>query len=100
MLMTPKQILRAAIERLEQPGAWGQGRRYYDRPQATCCIAEAIEETAPCDLWAERRQAMRLIYCAAGLEFGHASIAEWNDAPERTLNDVLRTVRLATAIAL
>lgn len=99
--MTPKQILRKALRRLEEPGVWGQGLRGHSagtRSLETCCIAEAIEEVSGAS--PERSQAYELIRRAAGLERCGASLVDWNDAPERTLDDVLKAVRLAKAIAL
>lgn len=100
--MTAKQILRKALRRLEQPGVWGQGPRggTPGRPPGTCCVTEAIGEAALADA-PECKEAMRLIYCAAGIDSRTwGSLFDWNDDPERTLGDVLKVVRLAHAIAL
>jgi hypothetical protein len=97
--MEPIKILKAARVRIASPEAWGKGRRNYDRPIDSCCIAEAVEEAGAFPgLFYERKRAMRAVYDAAGLERGYDVITEWNDAPERTHDEVLKTLNLAIAI--
>jgi hypothetical protein len=93
--MEALKILCKARSKLT-PEIWGKGRRNYDRPLDTCCIAEAVEESAPAD--AERKRAVRALYDAAGLEWSYEKITEWNDAPERTYHDITKTLDLAIAI--
>jgi hypothetical protein len=94
--LSPVEILKAARERLTNPDVWGKGRRSYDRPLETCCVAEAIEECAPAG--PDRKLAVAAVYNAAGLDWNDDKITEWNDAPERTHGDVLKTLDLAIAI--
>lgn len=97
-MTTALNILKAARTKIAEPDAWGKGRRFYDRQRNTCCIAEAIEESAPFDFWNARIRAIKTYYAAAGLEYSHQSLTEWNDAEERTYTEVVKTLDLAIAI--
>lgn len=90
-------ILKAARARIANPAAWGKGTRNRDRPMETCCAAEAIEEAGDA-LSPERKRAFAIFYCAAGIEQEWKSMVDWNDAPERTHAEVLKTFDLAIAI--
>lgn len=95
--MTPLQILQSARKRISDPAIWGKGTRPQDRPLTTCCIAEAIEEA-----WRTggepRYQAFNAVFNAAGLDRHIDAITTWNDAPERTHDEVLKTLDLAIAL--
>jgi hypothetical protein len=95
--MDAKAILKAARDRISDPGEWGKGRRNYDRPMHTCCVAEAVELSP---VGPERRRAFRFLYEAAGLDQGEEfGIVDWNDALERTHDDVIKALNLAIEIS-
>ncbi len=97
--MTPRQILKAAAARIADPASWGKGMRPQNRPIDTCCVAEAIEESAPLGDYAQRRLAFRAVYNAAGLDWEKGVvITMWNDEPERTHAEVIAILRLAAAL--
>lgn len=97
--MDAVDILKAARAKIARPEDWGKGRRVYDRPRETCCAAEAIGEATSYSLWDDenRKSTYSAFYNAAGLDWEVDSLAEWNDAPERTHTEVLAAFDLAIA---
>jgi hypothetical protein len=93
-------VLIKARARIADPASWGKGHRRIDRPEHTCCAAEAIEdsETDNMDL---RVRAIEALYKAAGLsrEFWTPRLSDWNDAPERTHAEVLAAFDKAISIS-
>lgn len=90
-------ILKSARAKIATPEAWGKGMRRHDRAAATCCAAEAIEESVTA-FGPDMRVAMRALFHAAGLDYdGDYRITEWNDEPERTHAEVLAAYDLAIA---
>lgn len=98
--MTPQDVLNAAADLLERDG-WTQGR--YRDGRALCALG-AIGRA--CDaVRAERGPYMDQVYlleAAAKAELNrrirggnstHLGISYWNDRPERTLGEVLDTLR-------
>lgn len=96
-MMKAKEILKDARRRITDPAMWGKGRRNEDRPVSTCCIAEAFDESATMG-GSERQRAIKAIYNAAGLEWPKDELVNWNDKPERTHDDVIKTLNLAIAL--
>lgn len=92
-----KDILKDARRRIADPAMWGKGQRNKDRPRSTCCIAEAFDESATMP-GRERGRAIRAIYNAAGLELSERRLIDWNDKPERTHDEVIKTINLAIAL--
>lgn len=110
------KTLVAARKKIDSPEKWGKGARGMflpRRPFNTCCAAEAIEDVTPyafAPYSDEIRQwSFRLIENCAGLDgvtrvtipnlkFILDTIPTWNDAPERTYEDVISTYNLAVAI--
>jgi hypothetical protein len=90
-------VLIKARALIADPAKWGQGSRVLDRPIATCCASEAIEEAA--DVRARRVAALDAFRSSAGLSDDAASISDWNDAPERTHAEVLAAFDKAIASA-
>jgi hypothetical protein len=87
-------VLIRARQKITDPANWGKGIRGAnpldaDRSLETCCAAEAIEDVtiiAP-DM---RQRAYRRLRNAIGIKIGSDNdIVEWNDAPERTHEEVL-----------
>lgn len=91
-------VLRAARAAIAHPDNWGKGMRR-SRGLDTCCVAEAIEETWKPSAKRFTNRAIELVYCAAGLELKVDHLFAWNDADERTHEEVLKTLDLAIAIA-
>lgn len=100
-------VLRRAAERVERPGAWIKGAFAADAggalvaasdPEAVCwCTAGAIGAEAhaadpvhPGPIYVRAKAAVtaRLLHDDATIAIG-----EWNDAPERTLSDVVALLR-------
>jgi hypothetical protein len=92
-----KDILKDARRRIADPAMWGKGRRGENRPIITCCIAEAFDESATMQ-GRERQRAIRAIYYAAGLDLTEHRLIDWNDKPERTHDEVIKTLNLAIAL--
>jgi hypothetical protein len=93
----PLDILKNARAKIATPDKWGKGLRRQDRPMATCCAAEAIEESVAA-FGPEMRVAMRALHNAAGLDYDRDyRITNWNDEPERTHAEVLAAYDLAIA---
>lgn len=79
-------VLIKARALIADPAMWGKGRRGRDRPFATCCAAEAIEDMP----YSEARR--RAIVALRNAVLSHPSVerlVDWNDAPERTHAEVL-----------
>jgi hypothetical protein len=87
-------ILKTARARVATPEMWGKGRRNKDRPMETCCLAEAFD-TSPTGT--EYSRAIRAIHNAAGLDDTWGSLISWNDADERTHDEILAAFNLAIA---
>lgn len=90
--MTPEEILRSAAEVIEVFG-WRQGA--YGSPGSGFCILGALSVAysgVTSEVWApELSAAKRLIVERLGLaQYG---ISEWNDAPERTREEVMAVLR-------
>lgn len=108
------KTLVAARKKIDSPEKWGKGARGLYSPRRTfntSCAAEAIEDVTPyafAPYSDEIRQwSFRLIENCAGIdrvkntEYDNillATIPIWNDAPERTYEDVIHTYNLAIAI--
>lgn len=104
------EVLAAAADLLEKPGAWTQfdnpdeypdGETARDAsgnsvpgddPTAVCfCVFGAIERICPSPLVG--READRLLAASLGMSTG--AIVDWNDAPERTQAEVVTALRQA-----
>jgi hypothetical protein len=101
-MSTEIQILDKAIEKIADPAKWGKGVRGNepgkDRPLDTCCAAEALEDAEKEHGRGNLVRVLKIVYCAAGLEWRYDAITNWNDAPERTHAEVIAALRLARAI--
>lgn len=88
--MKLSEILRAGKANIEKHG-WGQGigEVLFGRPNKCCALtAISIQKTGCMEQINECVAAVRLFRGVNG--FGTStSVAQWNDAPERTLSDVL-----------
>lgn len=103
--MKPSQILHVAGDVLEQPGAWTQG--YYARNKkgistsyvdgdAVCwCAAGMLLKMGGMDGIAE---AVDYLCRVAGV-IGTGSLADWNDKPERTQEEIIAAFRQAEQLA-
>ena len=103
--MTAAEILRAAAELVERPGAWTQGELarcesgqadHFDAPSAACwCAMGAVfhvaQKSCIWDSTVDARAA--LLRQIQPIE----SIAGWNDAPGRTAAEVACLMRRAAA---
>lgn len=95
---SPAEVLGAAADLLEKPGAWTQGAHARNaagapmlvgsRMDAVCwCVLGALDRMAPTNnLWDASVQAMNEVV-------GH--VADFNDAPERTQAEVVAALREA-----
>lgn len=108
--LTPADVLNAAADLLEKPGAWTQGAASRDMfgnvgeegdellPDAVCwCLAGAVEHVG--GNWS--RPYTTAIRAALGLPMVGigAQIAEWNDRPGRTQAEVVAKLREAAQLA-
>ena len=97
--MTTSEILKAAKARLT-PETWGKGDGTNDTAVLTTigreCAALAIDSACG-NLRAKHIAIAHLTEVACGHR--HAALHRWNDAPERTLQDVLDAFEAAIAIA-
>jgi hypothetical protein len=91
-------LLEAGLARISPPGAWTQG--YYARnaagnpvtstaPEAVCWCAAGAIVAGPLAWW---QAATRLLSEVVG-----GSLADWNDEPGRTQDEVLAVYREAIA---
>jgi hypothetical protein len=92
--MEALDILKVARARVATPEMWGKGRRNKDRPMDTCCLAEAFD-TSPTG--PEYRRAIRAMHHAIGVDDLWGELIAWNDAPERTHDEILAAFNLAIA---
>ncbi|SRR5258706_1739766 len=74
-----------AIEVLEQRG-WCKGKLINDQGQV--CMAGAIQ-IATCNSYTLQRKALTLMHLTLGM------ISRWNDAPERTKDEVIAKLKEA-----
>ena len=88
--MTTAQVLRAAADLIEKPGAWKQHGGNY---RTTFCAAEAIGVAGGGPL-PEVAAANRFVATMLG-----RSIVSWNDAPKRTQAEVVSALRKAADLA-
>ena len=86
--MKPSEILQRAKDSLTDK-TWGKGYPL-ERPKGTLCAMEAIEEQQ-----SKRVRCFRFLRAATGAN----TIAQWNDAPERTLAEVHAAFDRAIAAA-
>lgn len=90
--MTLAEILRAGKARIETLG-WSQNTDEACSGTKCCTITAIVQNN---DLTSEERQRA----CAVLMKvLGREDIADWNDAPERTLEDVLAAYDKAIAAA-
>jgi len=94
--MSTVDILIAARKKIEREEDWGKGVRHDRRSMDSCCVAEAIEESAPMQ---SRKAAYEALRRAGGISNDWGALIEWNDAPERTHAEVLAAFDLAIALA-
>jgi hypothetical protein len=102
-MKTVSQILNEAADLLEQPGAWTQGKDArnelgagtYSADLRACsfCILGAIRRVG--GTGHDRWKAVGALCRSLGIE----NIAEWNDAPERTQEEVVAALRASAAKA-
>lgn len=90
--MTVKECLIAARKKVELPQQWAQGETAFQTGHS-CSLLALEHSTVTLE---ESFQAKNYFYKAIG---GQASIAEWNDAPERTHEDVLAAFDKAIELA-
>lgn len=103
-MTTPTEVLEAAADLLEKPGAWTTGVFARDAAghqvglrddRATCfCLAGAIEKAAQNGTFAFREAFDIMDAMARRAGFRH--VAAWNDAPGRTQAEVVATLRQAS----
>lgn len=86
--MTPREVLLAAADYLEANG-WIQSGAYH--PGGPACVINAFLAVEPDDL-DSRAGAHELFIAHVGARRG---IDEWNDAPGRTRDEVVRALREA-----
>jgi hypothetical protein len=94
--MTAIEILRAAREKLAQPGVWAKNS-VDAMSEGRCCVGLAI-----CSRNGAPEHARRSACAAFKLTIeanGSDAVMRWNDAPERTLNEVLAAFDRAIALA-
>lgn len=96
--MTALEVLRAARAYVAQPGHWMHPTNTeWTRGVRRACVSNACT-------WAQSDEdrhldAQRLLIRLLGAERGHLrAVFDWNDAPERTLDDVLALFDEAIAI--
>jgi hypothetical protein len=96
---TVSEILSAAADLIEPEGAWTKGQFSRDKEgfysatsgrKAVCwCALGAIKRTAP-----DTEAAMAARDCLKSIT-SSVSVADWNDAPERTQAEVVAKLREA-----
>lgn len=89
--MTPATILNRAADRLEKPGAWGQGLP--GRQGGAVCALAAIRDAA--ETCSEANAAQNVLRRLIDNRY----IADWNDVPGRTQSEVVTTLREAAKMA-
>lgn len=95
-MTTPRQALQRAAEIIQTRGLHKHSMGRYGEPRcAAGALAEACGDTGSGltakgrDLFLEAREALRRSSGLTGL------IADWNDAPERTADDVIKALQQA-----
>lgn len=96
---TPQAVLLRAAKRIEKPGAFCKGALARSRKGARV-VAVGRVAASWCALGSLIREARNGLVRhdavkALAAEIGGASIAEWNDAPERTAKQVAAAMRRA-----
>jgi len=83
--MTPSETLLAAAKLIRDDG-WCQFRAMRDGAR---CVVSAITEAAHDDGAESKSAALQLMRSRLWDRYGILSAVRWNDAPERTVDDVL-----------
>ena len=108
---TPADILNAAADLLEKPGAWTQGTEARDQDgrslvwgtdeRAKCwCVVGALEWASGRGRAAtERAKALYAQSTGIMMECLGAAIPDWNDAPDRTQAEVVAALRKAATLS-
>lgn len=94
--MAPADILRAARARLAEPGVWVKGPMAC--ADACDCIATALGTVATDKNWNDAITAGEIVQKVLNVD-GELEVFDWNDAPERTLDEVLALYDKAIALA-
>lgn len=96
--LTPAQVLRKAADLIERRGLWKAGRDdTWPLDTDPHCVCTAIDSITGSDRIAYRQgiESMRL---HLGLRVqGGGEVPAWNDAPERTAEEVVREMRACAA---
>lgn len=101
-------VLDAAADLLEKPGAWTQGASARDRSgnpvlpsseAAICFCAWGAIAKASGDFTAEDRRPLRMLTKPWGKPSTPDVIGAWNDAPGRTQKQVVAKLRFSAALA-
>ena len=104
-------VLNAAADLLDKPGAWAQGSLALgssgeslsvDSSEAVCfCIVGAIRRVSGFNRRPEKTVPLRqAVARSLGLPGYKAPLVAWNDAPERTQAEVVQALRDAARAAL
>ena len=96
--MKPSEVLSAAKGLIDAPEKWIKGR--YHRRGSECdgyCLVGAVE-CAPLPAWAPTDQALFYIGTTVGVG-PKTGLTGWNDAPERTWEEVMAAFDRAIAMA-
>lgn len=93
--MKPSEVLQKAHERLSVPGAWGKGPVLAEGCTCIALVTTQVSEEDACDL-----QADWYVCKVIGVGFNQVEEFAWNDAPERTLQEILATLLKARDLAL
>lgn len=90
--MTPAEHLRAARALIDTPERWAQHAYNVQNPDGTrCyCMLGALDQVK-----LDHNETCAFLYAAIGM----ISIALWNDAPNRTHNEVMAAFDRAIALA-
>jgi hypothetical protein len=87
-------VLERAANLIEPEGAWT--KEDYVGPSGTCwCVLGAIKRAG--DFANDLNPAAEALRAALGV--GYGGIPDWNDAPERTQDEVVAKLREAAALA-
>lgn len=106
--MNPSELLGGALEYLQTIGHWIRGQ-YFDH-RGRCCIVGALHHvayegnviaTARLDAEQSKRWAYRCLEDAISPGAPHdVDVEAWNDAPERSIVDVLAVIKKAKELAI
>lgn len=98
--MTPSEILRQGKANIIGRG-WCQGDELaiHGPPDGPCCAATAMNVAGGCDHWRQIDDAIELLKDAVGVN-RRVGIATWNDAPGRTVEEVLAAYDRAIEAAI